>query len=110
MADEFRLDAPALRKTTTDLHDAVEKFTETFRRVQAGLAEHDGCWGSDEPGKAFAKNYVETAKDIQTGVQNVVNGVTSTGKSLDDASARFVGLDEESAKAMDKSMGDQLGH
>ncbi|GAB3746628.1 hypothetical protein GCM10027598_85100 [Amycolatopsis oliviviridis] len=108
MADQFRLDPEALERVNGDLAAATARFKEALRELGGKLAEHYGCWGEDEAGKAFAKNYVQTAQETNSGAHQTADGVESTCGSLRDASKQFVGLDEENARALDKSMGEQF--
>ncbi|WP_125737316.1 hypothetical protein [Amycolatopsis sp. WAC 04197] len=108
MADRFQLDPEALERVNGDLAAATARFKEALRDLGGKLAEHYGCWGEDEAGKAFAKNYVPMAQETNAGAHSTADGVDSTCGSLRDASNQFVGLDEEAARALDRSMGEQF--
>jgi uncharacterized protein YukE len=107
MAEDFYLDPDKLAQATGALRYANEELSSQLAKLTGVLQQHDGCWGTDDIGKAFAKKYVQPSHDAQAGITATTGGVDATVRNLDSASTQFQGLDEESAQRLDASIGQQ---
>ncbi|GHF44857.1 uncharacterized protein YukE [Amycolatopsis bartoniae] len=105
MAENFRLDPAALEEATRRLGSLGDRITTAYHELAGVLDEHDGCWGEDDIGKAFAQNYVPNAKQVREGAEQAGPGVIELRNDIDDASKTFQSVDEDEARRIDASTG-----
>ncbi|UOZ06972.1 WXG100 family type VII secretion target [Amycolatopsis sp. WQ 127309] len=108
MVDEFRMDPAGVDRVVARLRDACDSGSAGLRTFDGYLDQLDGCWGDDESGEAFAKNYVGTADQAKEGMRSMLEGLKSMAENLAQSTKNFQGLDELAAKEMDRRIGDGL--
>jgi uncharacterized protein YukE len=62
MGATTEIDVPGTQRVADRVESAAGIYSAALTALHAVLDQHDGCWSDDEMGKAFAKNYVDTAK------------------------------------------------
>lgn len=102
MAENFRLDPDGLARGTRDARGAGQRLGDAFKRLTEVTDAHDGCWGDDDIGKAFAKNYVGPSADNRKYSQDSVQAFGKYADDGDQASTAFQGVDQQNAQAMDQ--------
>jgi hypothetical protein len=103
MAEDFYLDPHGLKRATTDLRSSGNDLSHEFAKLAGVLADNDECWGTDDIGKAFAKNYVQSAGQLSEGAEITATNMVSTADTADEYSTIFQGLDHESAEELDRT-------
>ncbi|WP_156753225.1 WXG100 family type VII secretion target [Actinokineospora pegani] len=103
MAEEFRLDPDGLAAGTRKLDAAGTRLTSAVAALNVVLDDHDGCWGTDDIGKAFATNYVQPATDVRTYGADAGTGLVLTAEGLDEASEVFQSVDHDHAARIDRT-------
>jgi hypothetical protein len=107
MGEHFRLDPDGLDAANREFLSTGEAFGSAFDDLVAVLDDHHGCWGDDDIGKAFAKNYVTSAEEVRTASKEAVDGIYELHEGVDESSTTFQGVDEESAIQIDNSVNDK---
>jgi uncharacterized protein YukE len=83
--EELRVEREALKRSAKGFGDGSETMTNVFEKLKSALSAEGACWGNDDTGKAFAKNYqpaqegaykslpsmAKTLKDIEGGIQKM---------------------------------------
>ncbi|WAL66527.1 hypothetical protein ORV05_01530 [Amycolatopsis cynarae] len=105
MAEDFRLDPDRLSAATRRLGALGERLRNSFQTLTRVLDEHDGCWGDDDIGKSFAKNYVPSATQARDGARQATDGIIQLRGDTDKAAKVFQSVDHDSAQRIDETMG-----
>jgi hypothetical protein len=107
MAENFRLDPHALSTANGDFKVVGDTLGDAFHVLTGVLDDHDGCWGSDDIGKAFEKNYKEPAKEVRGYAGDAIEGMVDLHEGVDESKETFESVDYENAKKIDASVTDQ---
>jgi uncharacterized protein YukE len=108
--ENFYLDPEAVRRIAAGNRTTHDNLDGAFAELQRVLDANDGCWGSDDVGENFAKNYVETADGTRDSSTDMVTALDDLSTGLESAVDGFTGLDAENAQAVDHDMADQLNN
>ena len=69
MADgKTRIDPGGALRENQRLREIAQRFHDAKARLADAASSHDGCWGSDEFGQAFAKSYVPSSQQTMKNV------------------------------------------
>jgi hypothetical protein len=100
MTEPFHLDVQAMTPEMRKLGGMSERLAQATNKLVGDLEPHEGCWGEDDIGKGFAKDYVPhcqqtigEAKQATQGVGNVAGGVqriVNQFQQIDQANAERV--------------------
>lgn len=105
MADNFYLDPEGMSRATGKLRDLGNRLEGSFKKLEGVLDQHDGCWGGDDIGKAFEKNYVPAATEARKGAGDAAHAIVQTSDDADKSSKVFQSVDEKEAQRIDASTG-----
>ncbi|MFE5566584.1 WXG100 family type VII secretion target [Amycolatopsis japonica] len=105
MAEKFRLDPEGVKVAAARLGNLGERLQGAVRDLELTLTERHGCWGSDDIGEAFAKNYVESSDEAREGAQMATEGTVRLRDEIDKTVAFLEQQDEANAARIDASMG-----
>lgn len=101
MGENFYLDDGLMRHVTTKLAAVGDDFGASQKKLTETLKQYEGCWGEDDIGKGFAKQYCDDADKVLTGTgkdgEYLTDAATTTQKSADNLNK----LDEDAAKRID---------
>lgn len=107
MGESFRLDPDGLATANDDLRVVGETFGTAYDNLIAVLDDHHGCWGDDDIGKAFAKNYVTPADEVKGAAKECVAGFHDLHDGVAESSETFQSVDHDSAVQIDNSVTEQ---
>jgi hypothetical protein len=107
MGEKFRLDPEALDSANGEFHVVGETLGTAFHTLAGVLDEHDGCWGSDDIGKAFEKNYKAPATEVRTYSGDAVTGMGELYDGVAESSETFQGVDYDNAVTIDNAVPDK---
>jgi uncharacterized protein YukE len=82
MSDVMRVDSVALRQAAPRFSALSGQLDGVFRQLAAALAAEGECWGTDDTGKAFAKEYLPAAQQIADAGREVADAVEDVGARL----------------------------
>ncbi|GAA3841367.1 hypothetical protein GCM10022243_04680 [Saccharothrix violaceirubra] len=77
--------------------DMVERAEALTRALQAQGA----CWGGDESGQAFAKDYVPASGNMEEAMHKIAEALQAIAKNLVDQAESMRTLDGGNAAALD---------
>ena len=101
MVEKFRLDSQGVTSATGKLTAANDRLSEAFGKLDAVLQQHDGCWGTDDIGKAFDGGYAKPAAQVTTSIKTATDNTGKTGKNLNQEVTGFEAMDYEAASRID---------
>jgi hypothetical protein len=104
MAESFRLDPSGLETANSEFLGTGNTLGDAYDNLILVLDDHHGCWGDDDIGKAFAKNYVTSADEVRTAAKECVDGMHELHEGVTESLETFQSVDEESAIEIDKSV------
>ena len=95
-----RIDPDAARAQNARLRSSGTRFNDAVQKMQAAAAAHEGCWGNDQFGAAFAKSYKPGADQELTDA-GVVNGnLTGAPAPIDASIANLEQTDQNNANSL----------
>ncbi|MFR9731795.1 WXG100 family type VII secretion target [Saccharopolyspora sp. MS10] len=95
MAEDFYLDPDGMRSANQRIKTAHDEMATAFDELEAELSELYGCWGTDDVGKAFQKNYEEPEGNIKDGSKALIEGIDEFTGSIDEAVEEFIEVDKQ---------------
>lgn len=101
MAEKFFLDPEGAAQAARDLRETGDRLGAAYDTLTSVLDAHDGCWGDDDIGKSFAKNYVDPAAEVRTGGESAVQGLHDAADGIDESSELYLSVDEDNAAQID---------
>lgn len=102
MADNFFLDGTEFEGVTDDLRSTGSDLKADQLLLSNTLVRYNGCWGDDEIGKAFEKNYWGNAEEIRLGTATAGDGIIGTADGAKQSAENLLSVDEATAKWMDE--------
>ncbi|MFG1792289.1 WXG100 family type VII secretion target [Nocardia sp. NPDC049149] len=81
----FRADPDALRATRSGFADVADRIAAAAANLRRVLDAEGECWGSDQIGQSFAKNYTP-------GVPKALDGVDKLGTTMNNLGDRVVAV------------------
>ncbi|MBF6211682.1 hypothetical protein IU433_16685 [Nocardia puris] len=98
----LQVDPDALRSTKPGFAAAAAKVLEAARNVQSTVEAEGECWGNDEIGENFAKEYTPGAEDGMKGIEGLSKAVDALSTGVDAIASAFENQDELNSTAIDK--------
>jgi hypothetical protein len=106
MGERFRLDPEALDSANSEFHIVGETLSGAFDTLTGILDDHHGCWGTDDIGKAFAKNYETPSTEVRGYSKDAVTGMGDLYDGVSESSETFQGVDYDNAVKIDDAVDD----
>jgi hypothetical protein len=106
--DRFELDEKAAEDAGHRAQEAGQRLREAHRALVAVLDDHDGCWGDDDVGKAFANKYVQKADATRENTKILATNLADTGDYIVDVAREFADVDEDNARRIDGIYADNV--
>jgi hypothetical protein len=107
MAENFYLDEPAFEGVADNILVSGTNLGTAYGKLNDVLLATQGCWGDDDIGKAFEKNYWENAEEVRVGMANAGEGLVETSKNVRKKAEVLADLDERNAKWLDSQVGEE---
>ncbi|KZB83074.1 hypothetical protein [Amycolatopsis regifaucium] len=105
MAETFRLDPEEASAAAARLGALGERLKDSLRALESTLDDRHGCWGQDDIGEAFAKNYVGPAEKTREGAHMAGDGTVQLKDGINKNVSVLRNLDQKSAARIDASSG-----
>lgn len=104
MADQnFYLDPEGLGAANEQIRKIQADLQAEYDKLIGAVDEHYGCWGTDDAGKAFEKNFKESEGPAREGGQAINDGTRELSKSVDAAIDKFNEVDKQNADQINNS-------
>lgn len=89
--------APAV---TQRLSNTTQTLSSAFDDLQQFLEARFGCWGDDETGKSFAKNYVPNYQSFMDNFKTLRDSLVQNAGDIAQIPEEFANLDQQNAQAV----------
>ncbi|MBP2476137.1 uncharacterized protein YukE [Crossiella equi] len=103
MAGKTRQNAEGIRAGASKLGHVGEDLVKAAQALQQALAGEGQCWGNDESGQSFAKDYVPAADAVSKGMAGIAEGLVNTAKGLVDQATTMEQTDTGNADSLKRS-------
>lgn len=98
--DRTMLDSDRVAEENRKLRQIGSRFKDAVSKIKADAQRYDGCWGGDELGQAFAKNYAPSATQTLKDVDTVQNNVTTVADNVDQVVKELRKIDQDHANRL----------
>ncbi|MFE1593265.1 type VII secretion target [Nocardia sp. NPDC058705] len=99
------VDPEALRNTQPGFVAVASTITTAAQALAAVIAAEGECWGGDEVGSAFAKNYTPGVDPGQKAVTGLATTMTQLGENMVTVANTFQNQDTTQAGAIGQAAG-----
>lgn len=93
----FSVDPQALTASQPQLAAAASKVGDAIAKLKQVVAAEGECWGGDEIGQNFAKNYTPGATEGMQGIDALSKAVDSLGDGVTSIAAALQNQDAANA-------------
>ncbi|MGC7093261.1 WXG100 family type VII secretion target [Amycolatopsis lurida] len=90
----FTLDPDAATTAAGKLNIAADQLEDAGKALADALAAEGACWGDDESGQEFAKDYVPGAEGAVKAFTSIVEGIRALKTNVETAVQSMEGADE----------------
>jgi WXG100 family type VII secretion target len=97
-ASGFSAAADQIRTGSQKFNDVTGGLQQTAQTLSSVLDSQGECWGGDETGQAFAKDYVPQAQTAVQAFTTMVSNIQALQQNLDQAAASYEGTDADAAQ------------
>ncbi|MFD3509567.1 type VII secretion target [Nocardia sp. NPDC058666] len=99
------VDPDGLRNTQPGFASVASTITTAARALAAVIAAEGECWGGDEVGAAFAKNYTPGVEPGQKAVTGLATTMTQLGENMVTIANAFQAQDTNHAGEIGQAAG-----
>lgn len=96
MGGEVRVYPKALQRARTGFEDGSTQLKAIFDRIGSQLSAEGKCWGSDETGQQFEKDYLPHAQSLQKSAPGMAKTLAEIGKGVDEMARRYMAAEDDS--------------
>jgi hypothetical protein len=108
VAENFEIDEGDAVRAGERARSAGQRLQDAHGALAAVLDARNGCWGSDDIGKAVEKSYVEYADDVSAATKARGKNLSGVGDFTVGAAREFGDIDEDNAKRIDGAYADSV--
>jgi hypothetical protein len=94
---QFQLDPDIVQAHIQTLRDAGDRFNDQLNQWRNTLQQQDGCWGNDDTGQNFAKQFVPQEQQADQIVDPTHQWFQGVGNMMNKMSSGFQDQDEDNA-------------
>ncbi|MEU5691216.1 WXG100 family type VII secretion target [Actinosynnema sp. NPDC020468] len=99
----FQADVPGLRRGGAQFSAAGDSLDGVFQALNSALAAEGQCWGGDESGKAFAKEYVPNSQATLQAFQSLAEALEAIRGGVDQTADAYEGSDQGNASGISRT-------
>lgn len=96
----FSIQPDVAASAATKLGSAGDQLANVGRALADALAAEGACWGGDESGQEFAKDYVPGADGAVKAFTSLADGLRSMKQAVTDAMTAYESTDQGSFQAL----------
>ena len=97
MSGRMRMRPDEIRAGGARIGDAGEQLSSVLDTLKSSLDGEGECWGDDEAGQQFAKDYVKNSKDVTDGLKKLTEALGNIDENLQGTADDTEGRDQQSA-------------
>lgn len=98
----FTADPDGAITAASKLGSAADQLDDAGKELMAAINSLGQCWGNDEAGKEFAKDYEPGAQGSSEGFANVVEALRGMQHNVERSMTAFKNAEEEIKTTLDK--------
>jgi hypothetical protein len=98
----FTAEPDAVLRASNGLTTAADGLDSALKTLQGALDAHGACWGDDDSGKEFAKDYVPGSQGAVEGFANLVQGLRGMQQNVAKSMKALAGADEDVTSQLGK--------
>ncbi len=97
MTAGFQVDPVRLRGASPRFDAAADRLEDAGKVLQAALAAEGPCWGADQAGQTFQRNYLPQAEVTSNALGTLVQALRGIRKGLDATANTWDSCDQGAA-------------
>ncbi len=98
----FTAEPDAVLRASQGLKGAADALQEAGKTLQSAVGAQGECWGNDESGKEFAKDYVPGSQGALDGFTNLVQGLLGMQRNVEQTMKSYTGSDQDVSSQLSK--------
>jgi uncharacterized protein YukE len=83
MTKEMRVERDALKTSGGAFKDGAQAVRQLASKLDGALSAAGKCWGADETGQSFEKDYLPNATDVQEMFESVAKNIEEMKAGID---------------------------
>lgn len=83
MADQFEISPPTLRVAGNGIARTANRLDDAVAELRSAMGRLQGCWGGDEPGRAFGDNYEPKGRAMLDHLAGLAGALASVPSGLE---------------------------
>ena len=91
----FTADPDAVLRAMPGLNTAADGLDDAAKALQSALSAQGNCWGDDDSGKEFAKDYVPGSQGAVEGFANLVQALRGMAGNVQQSMQALQGSDAQ---------------
>ncbi|GAA3842333.1 hypothetical protein GCM10022243_05910 [Saccharothrix violaceirubra] len=99
----FGVDVSGLRQGGTQFGAAGDSLDGVLRTLDSALSAEGQCWGNDESGQAFAKEYVPNSKATLEAFGSLATALAEIRGAVDQTADAYEGSDHGNASGFTRT-------
>lgn len=99
----FEVDVAGLRRGGAQFSASGDSLDGVMKALNSALSAEGECWGGDESGQAFAKEYVPNAKGTLEAFTNLTKALNDIRTGVDQSADAYEGADQGNASGITKT-------
>lgn len=103
-AGGFDIDPEAATTAAADLGSAADQLEAAGRALADALSAVGACWGGDESGQEFAKDYVPGSEGTVRAFASLVEGLRGMRGSVVDAMTTYQAVEDAQAETFSRGI------
>ncbi|SDC97892.1 WXG100 family type VII secretion target [Actinokineospora iranica] len=100
-AGGFSIEPDVAARAATKLGSAADQLAAVGKTLADALAAEGACWGNDDSGQEFAKDYVPGSDDTVKAFTSLVDGLRGLQSGVTDAVAAYGNVDDTNRHGLD---------
>ncbi|RSN58933.1 hypothetical protein DMH01_23330 [Amycolatopsis sp. WAC 04182] len=100
----FTADPDAVKSAAAKLGIAADQLDEAGKELVAAMNSLGQCWGNDDAGKEFAKDYEPGAQGSSEGFANIVEALRGMQHNVERSMTAYTNAEEEIKSTLDKKV------
>jgi hypothetical protein len=101
-AGGFTADPDAVMTGATGLKTAADQLEDARKELQNALAAQGECWGNDDSGKEFAKDYVPGSQGAAEAFGSLVEGLRGMYANVEKAMTTITAAEDQAQNTFTK--------
>jgi uncharacterized protein YukE len=101
-AGGFTADPDAILTGASGLNTAADQLEDAGNELRNALAAQGACWGEDESGKEFSKDYIPGSEGAVEAFASLVEGMRGMYKNVDTAMKTITSAEDQAQSTFKK--------